>query len=131
MFSELFAGLAAKVMGGIIVALLLSNVSSCVIKNREIRNQAELIARYKVAAEKQRAEIATLRGNVAQLDAGLKVCNASVENTARVADAVAKAGVSALKEVQKAGKAVDRKVREIDAMPKDTCEDAFKILKKR
>lgn len=131
MLSKLFAGLAAKIMGGIIVALLLSNIGGCVYKNRQISAAKAALATANKNIESLQAANATLRGNSAVLEAGLSTCNASLENAAKVANVVAQAGVDALKEVQKAGSSVDRKVREIDAMPKETCEDAFKILKKQ
>lgn len=125
----MFDMFTAKIFGGLALALFLTNITSCAVQGRKIDKAEKALAASVAANQRLEAKNAILKGNNSTLEAGLSQCNAGVENAAKVANAVSSAGVRALQEVQKAGKSVDRKVREIDAMPKETCEDAFKILK--
>lgn len=76
-----------------------------------------------------RLNVATSQANEAKLQGSLDQCSASVQHSADVANSVAKAGAAAVAQVQAAGRSVDNKVAAIAAAPKNTCEDAFKILK--
>lgn len=129
MLSDFFAPLATKVLVGLLGIGLVFHVIGVFQHKAEVRKLNNDIALYKTAISDYKVAVATLRGNQATLEAGVKTCNASIQNLADTRDALTKAGVAALQEVQKAGRSVDRKVREIDSMPTATCEDAFKILK--
>ncbi len=129
MLGKLFGGLAAKVMAGIIVSLLLSNVASCVLSNRAYVKLDGQFQKANRRIEDLNKDIGALRANQVSLEGGLAQCNASVQSTADARNIVAQAGVKALQQVQQAGRSVDTKVRAIDALPKATCEDAFNILK--
>lgn len=122
--------ITSKIFGAAIVALLISNVASCVSGDITINKIKKQLTDAKAKIDQQTATIGTLRSNATTLESSLKTCNENVQKTADVANSVAKAGVAALQQVQQAGKSVDRKVASIDKMPKETCEDAFNILKK-
>jgi len=72
---------------------------------------------------------ATLKSNNAGLDAGLKVCNASVDNAKRIADTAAANGAALLAEVRKGNARIDNRIKSIDTMPAQTCADAEAILR--
>lgn len=131
MFSKIFAGLAAKVLLGLLVTTLIGGTFGCVSKNREISNLNKQVGSLNNAVRDYKVAVATLKGSQATLEAGIKTCNASVTNLANVRNAIAASGIKALQEVQKANVGVVARARAIDAMPKATCEDAFKILKSR
>lgn len=129
MLAKIFESIAARAFGALLLLSLVLHVVTGIGHRREVAKLNSTVAAYKRATDDYKVAVATLRGNQAALTAGLRVCNANVENLANVRNALTSAGVKALQEVQKAGRSVDRKVREIDAMPTATCEDAFKILK--
>jgi predicted nucleic acid-binding Zn-ribbon protein len=129
MLGNLFSSIAAKVMLGIIVALLVSNLGSCALSSRAYSKLEGQFAKANKRIEQLNRDNGTLKANQLSLEGGLAQCNASVQTTADARAAVAAAGVKALQEVQQAGQVVSRKAAAIDAMPKETCEDAFNILK--
>lgn len=131
MLSNLFSGLAAKVLLGMFGLSMILNLGTCVSKNKEISSLNKQVGSLNNAVRDYKVAVATLKGNQSTLEAGIKSCNASVTNLANVRNALAASGMEALKEVQKANAGVAARVRSIDAMPKATCEDAFKILKSR
>lgn len=129
MLSKIFAGIAAKVLLGLLVATLLGGGIVWAGKNRTIKKQAAEIALYQSAIKDYKVAVATLRGNQAVLQSGLTVCNASITNLAATRDALSKAGVSALNNVKAAGRAVAERAARLDKMPAATCDDALAILK--
>lgn len=129
MLSKLFAPLAAKIMLGLILALLTSNVGSCALSKRSYAKLEGQFSKANKRIEQLNTDIGTLRANQSVLEGGLAQCNASVQATADARGLIADAGVKALQQVQRAGQVVSRKAEAIDAMPKETCEDAFNILK--
>lgn len=129
MLGKLFAPLAAKIMVGVILALLTSNVGGCVIKNAQYSKLEGQFARANKRIEQLSRDVGTLKSNQASLEGGLAQCNAGAQATADAKSAIAAAGVTALQQVQRAGKSIDAKVRAIDTLPKETCEDALNILK--
>ena len=72
----------------------------------------------------------TERANAKTYGDGLKVCNASVDAAAAVAQKLSAAGAAAVAQVQQAGKdSTAKALKRIDAAPKNTCGDALNILK--
>jgi predicted nucleic acid-binding Zn-ribbon protein len=129
MLGKIFGGIAAKIMLGVILSLLLSNVASCALSSRAYNKLDGQFAKANKRIEDLNKDIGTLKANQSSLEGGLAQCNTSVQVVADARNTIASAGVRALQQVQQAGKSVDAKVRAIDAMPKETCEDAFNILK--
>jgi hypothetical protein len=115
-------------MGGSLL-LGLGLLFTVVTKNSEISSLRKKLSAEREATQILRQDNTTLRGNALALESALAQCNAGVDALKVTTDAITNAGVKALQEVQKAGSSVSRKVRDIEAMPKETCEDAFKILK--
>ena len=129
MLSDIFGGLAAKIMLGVIVALILSNVTSCVLEKRSFNDLDRQFTKANARIEQLNKDKGILQANQGVLESSLNECTASVQATADARNTVAAAGVKALQQVQQAGKSVEAKAHAIDAMPKATCEDAFNILK--
>lgn len=129
MFDRLVSGIAVKIMLGVIVALLVTSVGGCVIKNGQYSKLEKQFTAANTRIERLSKDVGTLKANQANLEGSLSQCNNSVQNVADARTAIADAGVKALQQIQQAGRSVDRKVAAIDAMPKETCEDALKILK--
>lgn len=129
MLKLLTSPLAGLISTGLSCILALSLAVTVILKNKEISALDTKLKDEQDAARIVRKNNDTLWLNNASLELGLNKCNKSVEAMQATNDAITRASVGALKEVQKAGASVDRKVREIDAMPKETCEDAFNILK--
>lgn len=100
-----------------------------IAKNKTISDQKEAISQLETDVAFLKTDNITLMANSQKWELAYNKCDASLTTVKTTTDAITQAGVKALQEVQKAGKAVDRKVAAIDAMPKETCEDAFKILK--
>lgn len=131
MITKLLQNLAFKVGLGLTLAFALALTGLLLSKNAEIRHLSKQVAQRDKEIESLHRDNATLSANAMKLDAGLQQCNAGVEATTKVANAVAQAGVRAVQETQKAGKEVARKAAAIDSLPTATCEDAFKILKSK
>lgn len=121
----MFSVLTSKIFGGTTIALLLVVTAM----GWKLHSRDNTIAKLEKTVSDQKVEIATFKGNVASLDAGLKVCNASVDNAKAIADQVAAAGKAALAEVRKNAVALDKRINAIDAMPASTCGDAEAILR--
>lgn len=125
----MFSVLTSKIFGGLAFGLALVLVVSTINFKMQIRTLNKQVEQKDGIIERQKIDISTLKNNVKALDLGLNTCNAGVASTAATAERINKAGVAALAQVQKAGAAVDRKVKQIDAMPAATCEDADAILR--
>ena len=70
------------------------------------------------------------KNNVATLEGALARCNQSVQDSAELADAVAAAGVAAVRQVRRAGElSVERTVDRLMVAPTATCSDAEDILR--
>lgn len=121
--------LAGLIGTGLSFVLAISLVATLLAKNSTISGLENDLRDEKDANVILRQDNTTLLANARTLEGSLKQCNDGLTALKTTTDAITSAGVKALQEVQKAGKSVDRKVAEIDAMPTATCEDAFKILK--
>lgn len=121
--------LPLKAALGSTLALMLLLVAVTVSKNREISDLKQKVTNEQTANAVLRYNNLTLKNNELALQSGVDQCNASVQALATKSQALDAAGAAALAEVKKAGAAVDRKVAQIAAMPRTTCEDAFAILK--
>lgn len=128
-WSIITSKLAGPLASGLAVLFALALAGALLTKGIEIRSLNKQVANAQLTIDGLRRDNTTLKGNADKMEAGLAQCNKSVDDMKRVSDAVSSAGLSALKQVQQAGKSVDSKVAAIDAMPKETCGDAFKILK--
>lgn len=131
MWKLLTSRLAGPVGAGLSLLLAIALLSLLLTKNRAIANLERSLLKEEQSNLVLRRDNATLRGNAVTLEAALHQCNVGVAALKTATDAITNAGVKALQEVQKAGTSVDRKIQAIDAMPKETCEDAFKILKQQ
>lgn len=129
MWKLLTSRLAGPIASGLSLLLAIALVSLLLSKNSTISDLEAALLTEKQSNVILRQDNATLRGNAVTLEGSLKQCNDGLTALKTTTDAITAAGVKALQEVQKAGKSVDAKVRAIDAMPTETCEDAFKILK--
>lgn len=129
MWSLLTSRLAGPIGAGLSLLLGLGLALTLLTKNIEIRHLNKVIENNEKSLRALRQDNATLKGNQRTLEGSLKKCNDSIDGLKATSDAVAAAGLRALQEVQKAGRSVDQKIKSIDAMPKDTCEDALRILK--
>ena len=129
MWKLLTSRLAGPVGAGLSLLLAIALLSLLLSKNSTIsdlkKDKAELNQSLLVA----KLDNQTLRGNALGLEAGLNACSAGVDNVARQADAVAKAGIIAVDAVKAAGTRATNSAAAILAMPRATCDDALKILK--
>lgn len=129
MLKLLTSRLAGPVGAGLSLLLAIALLSLMLAKNSTI---SALRKDLKTERENNlilRTDNQTLRGNAAGLEAGLSACSAGVDAVAKQADAVAKAGVIAVDAVKAAGTRATNSAAAILAMPRATCDDAFKILK--
>jgi hypothetical protein len=121
--------LLTKVALGSTLASLLALAAVTVSKNHEISQLEKQVTAEQTSNAVLRFNNLTLSNNQAVLEAGVSACSASVDAMAAQSKAMERAGVTALAEVNKAGAAVATKVKQINAMPQATCDDALAILK--
>lgn len=95
----------------------------------DLATQARQINRLKVDVATAESNYSSCKTNRVMLGAALSQCNVAAQNTANVANIVAKAGVEAVKSVQKNRPRVDVNLGQIRAMPTATCDDALAVLK--
>jgi hypothetical protein len=75
------------------------------------------------------ADATTLRGNNLALDVGLAQCNASVEQFASVAKAVATNSAAAVKAAQAKRPETAERIDKVKQTPVNTCDDVKALLK--
>lgn len=126
----MFSALTSKIFGGLAIALAVLLAVTVIDKNSAIGGLEKELRDEKAAHSLAVNDYLIAVSNGVKLEAGLTQCNSSISAMKSTADALTKAGVVAVQQVQQAGrKALSDKLAGTEAMPKETCEDAFKILK--
>lgn len=125
----MFNMLTAKIMSGVSVALLLAMLGLWLWEEGKINNLDSQLTTANKTIASQNVDLITLRGNQRGLEQGLAACNSSVDAYADVVDKLSAAGVAALNEVKSGNAALANKLKRIDGMSANSCEDAAKILK--
>lgn len=125
----MFNALTSKIMSGVSIALLLGMLGLWLSKNAEISSLNSKLSTANKTIADQNVDLITLRGNQRGLEQGLSACNSSVDSYKDVVDKLAEAGSAALAEIQKGSVSLNAKLKSIDDMSAESCEDAVVILK--
>lgn len=126
----MFSVLTSKIYGGLSIALALCLGVLWLAKNSEI---AEWEGKYNVAENARlrlAVDVAQCRTNNGALQLALERQNAATDATARLAKEVAAKGSAALVQAQAGNKAVEAKIKAIDATSRtgDDCKDADALI---
>jgi hypothetical protein len=125
----MFSVLTSKLFGAASVGLAIAFVAMLLLKNGEISSLNKRLAAADKTIAAQSVDILTLRGNQRGLEQGVAACNSSVDAYKGVVEKIAEAGRAALAEVQKGSTVLNNRIKAIDAMPANSCDDAAAILK--
>lgn len=125
---NLFSSLTSKIFGATTLLMMIAFGLLLISKNSVIASQEKMIVAQDTQISNLKVDLSTARSNEATLNAGLSQCNASAQNAAQVANVVAKAGVDAVAQAQKAQADVAKQVARINALPAANDQDVDRIL---
>ena len=117
---NIFSPLTSQIFGGALVLGAAWFVIDEVADNRAYSKLEKRANDLDDENDQLKVNLATARGNVTSLKAGLNQCNAGVAAAAAQRQAMARAGAAAVAEVRKAGEdALAATRRTLDSMPTD------------
>ena len=126
----MFSVLTSKIFGGVAVALAAALAFTVITYEAKIGVYNNQLRKADGQITGLQADVAALRSNNAQLDAGVKQCNASIDALASVAKVVSNNGAVAVKAAQANRSEVTERIETIKLTPVNTCDDVKALLKK-
>lgn len=125
----MFSVLTSKIFGGVAAGLAVILAVTVIGYEGKIGVYQNQLEKADGQITGLQADVAALRSNNAQLDAGVKQCNASIDALASVAKVVSNNGAVAVKAAQANRSEVTERIETIRVTPVNTCDDVKALLK--